>query len=106
MRTVRLLRLARPTGRDEFARTGIAEGAAEADIDQIKASAQEAAALTRELLAISGQQVLQPRPLDFNALVTEAERQPEERSPEISASPICPAPRTAILRSSTAIVEV
>jgi hypothetical protein len=35
-----------------------------------------------------------------------ADRQPDESSPLISASPIWPAPRTAIFRSSTAIAQV
>ena len=37
------------------------------------------------------------------ATMSSVERQPEERSPLTSASPILPAPRIAIRRSSTAI---
>ena len=39
------------------------------------------------------------------ATMSRGSRQPEESSPEMSASPILPAPRTAIRRSSTAIAE-
>ena len=40
------------------------------DIKEIKAAAERASALTRQLLAFSRKQVLQPKVIDFNALVT------------------------------------
>ena len=44
------------------------------DILQIREAAMRAATLTRQLLAFSRQQVLQPRPVDLNATVTNMER--------------------------------
>ncbi|HYK82683.1 MAG TPA: PAS domain S-box protein [Gemmatimonadales bacterium] len=44
------------------------------DAEEIRKSAERAAALTRQLLAFSRQQVLQPRVLDLNALVSELEK--------------------------------
>ncbi len=44
------------------------------DIDQIKACANRAAALTRQLLAFSRKQTLQPKVLDLNAVVVNIEK--------------------------------
>ena len=44
------------------------------DVEEIAASADRAAALTRQLLAFSRRQMLQPRPLELNEIVTEIER--------------------------------
>ncbi len=44
------------------------------DAQEVRKAADRAAALTRQLLAFSRQQVLQPRVLDLNALVTELEK--------------------------------
>src|SRR5947199_159205 len=44
------------------------------DAEEIHKAADRAAGLTRQLLAFSRQQVLQPRVLDLNALVTELEK--------------------------------
>jgi PAS domain S-box-containing protein len=45
-----------------------------ADLEEIKRAAQRTAVLTRQLLAFSRKQVLQPRVLDLNEVVTETER--------------------------------
>jgi nitrogen-specific signal transduction histidine kinase len=44
------------------------------DVEDIKQAAQRAAALTRQLLAFSRQQVLAPQVLDMNALITDLEK--------------------------------
>jgi signal transduction histidine kinase/ActR/RegA family two-component response regulator len=44
-----------------------------ARVDQIKKAAQRAAALTRQLLAFSRKQVIEPRVLDLNALLAETD---------------------------------
>jgi len=44
------------------------------DVEEIKKSAQRAASLTKQLLAFSRKQVLQPRKLNLNNVVTETER--------------------------------
>jgi PAS domain S-box-containing protein len=45
-----------------------------ADVEDIKKAAQRAAALTRQLLAFSRQQVLAPQVLDLNALIADLEK--------------------------------
>jgi PAS domain S-box-containing protein len=45
-----------------------------ADVEEIRRSAERAAALTRQLLAFSRQQMLQPQVLDLNQVVEEASR--------------------------------
>jgi PAS domain S-box-containing protein len=50
------------------------EHAAYEDVAEVRAAGERAAALTRQLLAFSRKQVLQPRRLDLNAVVRGAER--------------------------------
>src|SRR5205809_684516 len=45
-----------------------------ADVDEIRRSAERAAGLTRQLLAFSRQQVLQPKVVDLNALVLDMDK--------------------------------
>ena len=49
------------------------EGTARDDLNEISRAAGRAAALTRQLLAFSRQQVLEPRQLDLNGVVTDVE---------------------------------
>jgi signal transduction histidine kinase len=51
-----------------------AEAPAHAPVEQIKAAAERAAALTHQLLAFSRKQVLQPRVLNLNTVVTDMEK--------------------------------
>jgi CheY-like chemotaxis protein len=52
----------------------VPSAAARADLDEIKASGERAAALTRQLLAFSRKQTLSPKVLDLNGIVTDTER--------------------------------
>jgi PAS domain S-box-containing protein len=51
-----------------------ADGSAHADIDEIRKAANRAASLTRQLLAFSRQQVLQPRQVNLNDVVVDMEK--------------------------------
>jgi PAS domain S-box-containing protein len=53
-------------------RAGAGDERLRADLDEIRKAAQRAAVLTRQLLAFSRRQVLQPRVLDLNTVVGEA----------------------------------
>jgi two-component system, cell cycle sensor histidine kinase and response regulator CckA len=62
-------------GHADLALETLPPGAAErTDVEAIRAAAQHAAALTRQLLAFSRKQILQPRNIDLNGLVRELER--------------------------------
>lgn len=50
------------------------DAAGRADIDEIKKAGDRAAALTRQLLAFSRQQVFEPRVADFNEVVANVEK--------------------------------
>jgi signal transduction histidine kinase len=50
------------------------DAAARADVDEIKKAGDRAVALTRQLLAFSRQQVLEPRVVDVNEIVTNVEK--------------------------------
>lgn len=49
-------------------------GSIKKDLNEIKKATEKAAALTRQLLAFSRRQVLEPKALDLNAIVTDMER--------------------------------
>ena len=51
-----------------------AEHPLRADVDEIVRAADQAASFTKQLLAFSRRQVLQPRVIDLNALVTNVDR--------------------------------
>ncbi|MDD5304863.1 MAG: PAS domain S-box protein, partial [Elusimicrobia bacterium] len=55
-------------------RDQVTSAAARADLDEIKASGERAAALTQQLLAFSRKQALSPKVLDLNAIVADTER--------------------------------
>ena len=63
-------------GRTRFALRELAgtHDALRSDLEEVAAATERAAALTRQLLAFSRRQVLRPRVLDLNAVVTRTER--------------------------------
>jgi PAS domain S-box-containing protein len=62
-------------GYSDLLRAGLAEDdPLRADADEVKKAAERAASLTRQLLAFSRRQVLQPRVIDLNRVVEEMDR--------------------------------
>jgi nitrogen-specific signal transduction histidine kinase/CheY-like chemotaxis protein len=62
-------------GYSDILRDGLADDdPLRADADEVKKAAERAASLTRQLLAFSRRQVLQPRVIDLNTIVEEMER--------------------------------
>ncbi len=66
------------------------------DLSEIKSTALRAAALTRQLLAFSRKQVIQPRPVDLSELVAGLERMLRRVIEEDIALELRPAPRPAV----------
>jgi PAS domain S-box-containing protein len=63
------------TGYAEMVRATLAAGSSpRADMDQVLKAAERAAGLTKQLLAFSRQQVLQPRPVQLNDVVKDMEK--------------------------------
>jgi signal transduction histidine kinase/DNA-binding response OmpR family regulator len=63
------------SGYSEIIRAGLPKGhALHEDVDEVLKAAQRAAGLTRQLLAFSRQQVLQPRVLNLNDIVADTEK--------------------------------
>lgn len=63
------------TSNAEFALAGLARGTPQhAEVEEIRRAAERAAALTRQLLAFSRRQVMQPKVLDLNTVIADAER--------------------------------
>jgi signal transduction histidine kinase/ActR/RegA family two-component response regulator len=59
----------------QFAREEVPTGAAVAgSLDEVLKAAERAATLTRQLMAFSRQQIVEPRPLDLNVVVADIER--------------------------------
>ena len=56
-------------GAAEFLGRALTDDTTRADLEHIRRAAQRTAAITQQLLAFSRRQVLQPRPLDLNAVV-------------------------------------
>src|SRR6185312_8284978 len=63
------------TSNAEFALAGLARGTPQhAEVEEIRRAAERAAALTRQLLAFSRRQVLQPKVRELNTVISDAER--------------------------------
>ncbi|HUP33601.1 MAG TPA: ATP-binding protein [Gaiellaceae bacterium] len=75
------------------------------DIDEVRRAAQRAAELTRQLLAFSRRQVLAPRVVDLNAVVTDARRMLATLAGEHIELRLALDPRPALVRADPAQLE-
>ncbi len=81
------------------------DDARRADVDEIRRAAERAAALTRQLLAFSRQQVLAPRVLDLNELVTNLDKMLRRLIGEDMELVTVPAPDLGAIRADPGQLE-
>ncbi|MBI3663488.1 MAG: response regulator [Acidobacteria bacterium] len=74
-------------------------------LEQIKASAVSAASLTRQLLAFSRKQVLEPRVIDLNTVIHETEQMIRRLIPESIDLRIVPAPDLAAVKADPTQIQ-
>jgi len=94
------------TGYSELLLEGIAPGDPKRqDVQEIRVAAQRAASLTRQLLAFSRKQVLQPRVLDLNAVVQGVEKMLQRLIGEDVTLQISTAPALGAVRADPGQIE-